>query len=82
MKFALVCDETSIFQNDVETKWQFMHRKTPASPRIKKAKMSKSKFIVMLSFFDINGIVMIEWVPEDKTVNKTYYLQVLATMRE
>ncbi len=37
--------------------------------------MSKSKF-------NINGIVMTEWVSEDQTVNQTYYLTALATLRE
>ena len=45
--------------------------------------MSKSKFKAMLIvFFDINGIVMTEWVPEGQTVNQHYYLTVLATLRE
>ncbi|VVC44527.1 Transposase, type 1 [Cinara cedri] len=45
--------------------------------------MSKSKFKAMLIvFFDINGIVMTEWVPEGQTVNQIYYLSVLATLRE
>ncbi|VVC46534.1 Transposase, type 1 [Cinara cedri] len=60
-----------------------MHWKTPELPRIKKARRSKSKFKAMLIvFFDINGIVMNEWVPEGQTVNKIYYLSVLATLRE
>lgn len=79
----ITCDETWIFQYDVETKRQSMHWKTPSSPRMKKARMSKSKFKAMLIvFFDINGVVMTEWVPEGQTVNQTYYLQVLATLRE
>ncbi|KAJ8943718.1 hypothetical protein NQ318_012485 [Aromia moschata] len=72
MENIITCDETWIFQHDVETKRQSMHWKTPASPRMKKAKMSKSKFKAMLIvFFDINGIVMTEWSPE-----------VLTTLRE
>ena len=40
---------------------------SPASPRMKKARMSKSKFKAMLIvFFDINGIVMTEWVQRVK----------------
>jgi len=36
---------------------------TPALPRMKKARISKSKFKAMLIvFFDIKGIVMTEWV--------------------
>ncbi|GFW91111.1 putative mariner transposase [Trichonephila clavipes] len=60
-----------------------MHWKMPESPRNKKARMSKSKFKAMLIFFfDINGIVMTEWVPEGQIVNPTYYLSVLVTLRE
>lgn len=79
----ITCDETWIFQYDVETKRQSMHWKSPASPRSKKGRMSKSKFKAMLIvFFDINGIIMIEWVPEGQTVNQHYYLEVLAKLRE
>ena len=63
----ITCDETWIFQYDPETKRQSMHWKTPTSPRVKKARMSKSKLKVMLIvFFDINGIIMIEWYPRAK----------------
>ncbi|KAJ8943503.1 hypothetical protein NQ318_016283 [Aromia moschata] len=69
MENIITCDETWIY--DVETKRQSMHWKTPASPRMKKAKMSRSKFKAMLIvFFDINDIVMTEWVPEGQTVNQ------------
>ena len=47
------------------------------------ASVSKSKFNAMLIvFFDINGIVMTEWVSEGQTVKQTYYLSVLVTLRE
>ncbi|VVC36390.1 Transposase, type 1 [Cinara cedri] len=83
MENIITCDETWLFQYDVETKRQYMHWKTPATPRMKKARMFKSKFKAMLVvFFDINGIVMTEWVPEGQTVNQHYYLTVLATLRE
>ncbi len=58
----ITCDETRIFQSDVEIKGQFMHWKTLALPQIKKARMSKSKSkaILIIFFFYINGIVMTE----------------------
>jgi hypothetical protein len=38
----------------------------------------RSKFKAMLIvFFDIQGIVMAEWVPSGQTVNQQYYLEVL-----
>ncbi|XP_050527959.1 protein GVQW3-like [Daktulosphaira vitifoliae] len=59
----ITCDETWIFTYDLETKRQSIHWKTPTSPRMKKARMSKLKFKAMLIvFFDIKGIIFVEWV--------------------
>jgi hypothetical protein len=33
-------------------------------------------------FFNIRGVIMIEWVPEGQTVNQKYYLEVLTKLRE
>ena len=33
-------------------------------------------------FFDIQGIVMAEWVPSGQTVNRQYYTEVLTKLRE
>jgi len=45
--------------------------------------MSHSKFKAMLIvFFDIQGIVMAEWVPRGQTVNQPYYIKVLMKLRE
>jgi hypothetical protein len=49
------------FQYDPETTRRPMHWKTPTSPRMKKARMSKSKVgAMMIVFFDIKGIIMID----------------------
>ena len=59
-----------------------MHWKSPSSPRQKKARMSMSKFKAMIIVFsDIRGIVPIEWVPEGRTVNQVYYMEILTTLR-
>jgi hypothetical protein len=43
----------------------------------------RSKFKDMLIvFFDIQGIVMTEWVPRGQTVNQQYYFEVLTKLRE
>ena len=34
------------------------------------------------SFFDIRGIVHVDWVPEGQTVNQVYYKEVLTNLRE
>jgi hypothetical protein len=80
---VITCDETWIFQYDLETKRQSMHWKTPTTLRIKKARMSKSKVkTIMIVSFNIRGAIMIEWVPEGQAVNQKYYLEVLAKLQE
>jgi len=60
-----------------------MHWKSPSSPRQKKARQSKSKFkAMMIVFFDIRGIVHVDWAPECQTVNQVYYKEVLTNLRE
>jgi len=40
--------------------------------------MSHLKFKAMMNvFFDIQDIVMTEWVPSGQTVNQQYYIEVL-----
>jgi len=79
---VIMCDETWLFQYDPDTKRQSMHWKSTQSPRKMKARMSMSKFKAMVIFFDNQGIIYIDWVPEDKTVNQVYYKNVLTTLRE
>ena len=60
-----------------------MHWMSPNSPRQKKARQSKSKFkAMMIDFFDIWGIVHIDWVSEGQTVNQVYYKEVLTNLHE
>jgi len=52
------------------------------SPRPKKAHQVWSKVKVMLIvFFDMEGIVHYEYVPQGQTVNQQFYLQVLKHLR-
>lgn len=37
---------------------------------------------MLVVFYDIKGVIMIEWVPLGQTVNQHYYLQVFTTLRE
>ena len=74
-------DESWFFRYDPETKRQSLQWKTPASPRPKKARMSKSKVKTMLIvFFDHRGIVHLEFVPEGTTVNQHFYKEVLTRL--
>jgi len=79
----ITCDETSVFTYDPETKRQSMQWKSTSSPRPKKTRMSRSKFKAMLIvFFDIQGVVIAEWIPSGQTVNQQYYNEVLMKLRE
>ena len=74
-------DETWVFQYDPETKRQSLQWKTARSPRPKKARMSKSKIKVMLiAFFDHQGLVHHEFVPQGQTVNQHFYKEVLSRL--
>ena len=51
------------------------------SPRPKKARQVRSNVKVSLTvFFDCRGVVHHEFLPQGKTVNKKYYLQVMRNL--
>ena len=64
-------DESWIFEYDSLTKRQSLEWKSALSPRPKKARVFKSKTKVMLiAFFDVHGIVLAEFLPQDQTINQ------------
>ena len=82
-KNVITGDETWIFEYDPETKRQSKEWHTSASPRPKKARRSISKIKSMLiCFFDSEGIVHTEFVPQGHTVNQFYYREVLERLRK
>ena len=57
--------------------------KGPTSPRPKKGRQVRSKTMVMLlPFFDSEGIVHHEYAPDGQTINKEFYPEVLRRLRE
>ena len=71
-------DESWIFEFDPETKRQSLQWKCPGSPRPKKARQSKSQVKLMLiAFFDIRGIVHMEFLPQGHTINQHVYKEIL-----
>ena len=53
------------------------------SPRPKKARQVRSNVMVLLTvFFDYHGVVHQEFLPQGRTVNKEYYLEVMRRLRE
>ncbi|KAK8395421.1 hypothetical protein O3P69_006220 [Scylla paramamosain] len=78
LRRVITGDESWVFEYDPETKRQSLQWKSPASPRPKKARQSRSSFKVMLiAFFDVRGIVHCEFLPQGQTVNQHVYKEVL-----
>ncbi|UYV65429.1 hypothetical protein LAZ67_3004342 [Cordylochernes scorpioides] len=76
-------NEAWVYGYDVETKAQSSQWKLPHEPRPKKARQVPSNVKVLLTvFFDCRGIVHHEFLPQGRTVNKEYYLQVMRNLRE
>ena len=70
----ITSDETWVYQYDPETKWQIARWKTVNSPRPKKFHQSKSRVKTMLlTFFDIRGIVHYEFVPTGQSTKFTIW---------
>lgn len=83
MSMIITGDESWIYGYDPETKFQSSQWKTPLSPRPKKARQVKSNVKVMLVvFFDSQGIVHHEYAPHGQTITKEFYIQVLSRLRE
>lgn len=83
METVVTGDETWVFGYDVETKVQSSQWTGKGSPRPKKARQVRSSVKVMLTvFFDANGVIHHEFLPQGETVNRFYYLGVLRRLRE
>ncbi|UYV80725.1 hypothetical protein LAZ67_19001545 [Cordylochernes scorpioides] len=76
-------DKAWVYGYDVETKAQSSQWKLPHEPRPKKARQVRSNVKVLLTiFFDCRGVVHHEFLPQGRTVNKEYYLQVMRNLCE
>ena len=66
-----------------ETKQQSSQWKGPTSPRPKKGRQVRSKTKVMLlTFFGSEGLVHHEYAPDEQTINKEFYVEVLRHLCE
>ena len=71
-------DESWVFKYDLETKRQSLQWKCPLSLRPKKARQLRFKIKLMLIvFFDMRGIVHMEFLPQGHTVNQHVYKEIL-----
>ena len=76
-------DESWVYRYDPETEQQLSQWKGPTSPQPKKGRQVRSKTKVMLlAFFDSEGIVHHKYAPDAQTINKEFYLEVLRPLRE
>ena len=82
-KHGITGDETWILEYDPDTKRQSSEWHTCTSPRPKIARMSTSKIKTMLiCFFNSQGVVQKEFVPQGQTVNKQCYREALERLRK
>ena len=70
------------FEYDPKTKRQSAEWHNGASPRPKKARMSKSRVETLLIFFYSKGIVHREFVPARQTVNGVFSKGVIDRLRK
>jgi len=74
-------DETWCFAYDSETKQQSSEWVGETSPRLKKLKFQRSCIkTTLIIFFDSQGIVHKEFIPEGKTVNAEFYKGVMDSL--
>ena len=70
--------ESWLFEYDPLTKRQRLEWKSASSPRPKKARFFKSKNKMMpIVFFDVHGIVFLEFLPQGQTINQNVYKDIL-----
>jgi hypothetical protein len=71
-------DETWCSAYDPETKRESSEWVSETSPRLKKMKFQRSRIKTMLIiFFNSQGVVHIEFIPEGKTENAEFYKGVM-----
>ena len=68
---------------DIEAKAQSSQSKRPEEPRPEKARQVLSIVKDLLTVFcDWNGVMHHEFLPQSRTVNKEYYLEVMSRLSE
>ena len=76
-------DETWVHHFDPELKTHSMEWRKKGSPPPRKFKVTKRRSKVMVSiFWDCQGIIMIDYLEKQKTINGQYYADTLVRLRE
>jgi len=71
-------DETWLYHYDPKTKQKSMEWRHSGSPRPKKFRVQKSASI----FWDQNGIILIDYLPNGQTINAEYYSSLLVQLKD
>ena len=83
LKKVIIGYESQVYGYDIKTKVKSLQWKRPEEPRPEKAYQVRSNVKVLLTvFFDCNGVVHHEFLPQGRTVNNEYYLEVKRRLRE
>ena len=83
LKKVTTGDESWVHGQNPETKQQSSQWKRPDDPRPIKARKSRSNVkLMMIVFFDYEGVEHDEYAPTGQTINKEYYIQILKRLRE
>ena len=76
-------DESGFLFYDPESKQQSMEWRKPGEPAPTKVRTSQSAMKRMATvFWDSEGILLIQWLPQGRTINSQYYCEVLSDLRE
>ena len=83
LKNIITGDETWVYRYDVEMKIQSSQWVSKTSLRPKKSRQVHSHVKVMLTlFFDSEGVVHYDFLPQGRTVNEEYYPEVMQHLHE
>ena len=75
--------ETWLYHYESETKLQSMEWRHSGSTRSKKFRVQKSAGKVLTSiFWDQDGILLIDYLPKDQTINTKYYSTLLVQLMD
>jgi len=80
---VVTMDKTWLYHYDPETKQQSMEWRHNSSPCPKKFRVQKSarKFLASM-FWDQDGILLIDYLPKDQTINAEYYSSLLVQLKD
>jgi len=76
-------DETWLYHYDPDTKQESMEWRHSGSPHPKKFRVQKSAGGVLASiFWDLDSILLIDYLPKGQTINAEYYLSLLVQLKD